>query len=180
MNVKKWHQLNKSYGSNQTEEEAKACSLDKLYTETDALTTAMANFGFKHHYEMNPHHPEYFPGGEMEDMNLVEAIVDGLACIFERNENHTDVHSWLKMHYADRFKGRNKELAQNIIEALKNYITDADYKALETFRRSIFSIIGESIPWSHVMMTGCCNHKTGHDRDNHVPACDFASCFSMK
>lgn len=177
-NAKKRHQLNKRCGTNQTDEETKACSLDKLYTDTDAVTTAMANFGFKHHYEKNPHHPEHFPGGKMDAINLVEAIVDGLACIFERNKDHKDVHSWLEMYYISRFKGHNKELAQNIIGALKFYITDADYKALEAFRRSIFSIIGESIPWSRVIMTECCNYKT--DKDDHVPARVFTSCFSMK
>ncbi|KAE8277499.1 hypothetical protein D5F01_LYC24556 [Larimichthys crocea] len=104
-----------------------SCSLNKLYTDTEALTTAMANFGFKHHYE-NPHHPEHFHEGEMGDMNLVEAIVDGLACIFERNKTHTDVHSWLSLYYIDRFKGRNKASARKIMEALKLHITGADYK----------------------------------------------------
>lgn len=80
------------------------------------------------------------------------------------------------MYYVDSFKGPNNDLAQNIIEALKLYIMDADYKALEGFRRSVFSIIGESIPWSRVMMTECCNHNS----DNHVRARDFTSCFSMK
>lgn len=178
VNAKKLHRLNKRYGLNQTEEEEKACSLDKLYTDTDALTTDMANFGFKHHYEMNPHHPEHFSEGKMDGMNLVEAIVDGLACIFERRKDHTDVDSWLSMYHVDRFKSDNKDLAQNIIHALKRYITDADYKALEVFRGSIFSIIGESIPWSHVTMTECCNHKA--QQDNHVPVRDFTSCFSMK
>ncbi|TKS75731.1 hypothetical protein D9C73_010108 [Collichthys lucidus] len=112
-----------------------SCSLNKLYTDIEALTTAMANFGFKHHYENNPHHPEHFHEGEMGDMNLVEAIVDGLACIFERNKTHTDVHSWLSLYYIDRFKGRNKASARKIMEALKLHITGADYKALEDFRR---------------------------------------------
>lgn len=40
----------------------------------------MANFGFMHHCENNPHHPEHFVGDEMEDINLVEAIVHRLAC----------------------------------------------------------------------------------------------------
>lgn len=176
LNQRKRHKLNKRYGSKQTEDEVKYCSLDSMYTDTESLTTAMANLGFKHHYEKNPHHPEHFPVGKMNDMNLVEAIVDGLACIFERNKNHTDVHSWLEMYNVDRFQGSNKNLAQNIIEALKIYITDADYKALEGFRRSIFSIIGESIPWSHVMMTECCTQETG--QDTHVPVVrDFTSCF---
>lgn len=88
VNARKRHQLNKRHGSNQTKDETKACSLDK-FSDTDAVTTTMANLGFKHHCEKNPHHPEYFPGGEMDDMNLVEAIVNGLACIFERNKDHT-------------------------------------------------------------------------------------------
>ena len=111
----------------------------------------------------------------MDDMNLVEAVVDGLACIFERNKTHTNVHSWLNMYFVGRFKGQNKDLALNIIEALRIYITDADYTALHSFRASIFSIIGESIPWSRVMMTECCNHKA--DKDNTLPRRDFASCF---
>lgn len=176
-NTKKQHQCGKRHGSGQTGEEAKVSTLDKLYTDTDALTTAMANFGFKHHFDTNPHHPEHFPGGEMNDMNLVEAIVDGLACIFERNKSHTDVRSWLKMYHIDRFKGPNKELAQNIIEALKLYITDADYKAIDAFRGSIVSIIGESIPWSRVTMTEGCDPKTDQD---HAPVHDLTSCFSMQ
>ncbi|KAE8277837.1 hypothetical protein D5F01_LYC24108 [Larimichthys crocea] len=156
-----------------------SCSLNKLYTDTEALTTAMANFGFKHHYENNPHHPEHFHEGEMGDMNLVEAIVDGLACIFERNKTHTDVHSWLSLYYIDRFKGRNKASARKIMEALKLHITGADYKALEDFRRSIFTVIGESVPWSRVVMTECCDPRTGRDHLN-APACDFSSCFSHK
>ncbi|KAJ7984107.1 hypothetical protein DPEC_G00070990 [Dallia pectoralis] len=176
VNEKKLVQLNKRHGSHQAEEEVKSWSLDKLYTDTDAITTAMANFGFKHHYEKNSHHPEHFPKGEMDDMSLVEAIVDGLACIFERNKSHRDVHSWLSMYYVVRFEGRTKDLAQNIIEALKLYITDADYEALEAFRSSVFSIIGESIPWTRVMMTECCSHKT--TKDGGLPGRDLTSCFS--
>lgn len=178
VNDKKRHQLNKRYGGNQTEEEVKACSLDKLYIDNSDDMTTMANFGFKHHYEKNPHHPEHFPQGEMDDMNLVEAIVDGLACIFERNKTHTNVQSWLNMYFVDRFKGRNKYLALHIIDALSVYITDADYRALLSFRASIFSIIGESIPWSRVMMTECCNPKV--DKDNSLPKRDLASCFVTK
>ncbi|KAI4797398.1 hypothetical protein KUCAC02_025127 [Chaenocephalus aceratus] len=51
-NEKKRLKFNKRNGSKQSEEEAKACSLARLYTDTDAITTDMANFGFKHHYEM--------------------------------------------------------------------------------------------------------------------------------
>lgn len=178
MNEKKRDLLNKYYGAKQTEKEVKNCSLNKLYSDTEDLTTPMANFGFKHHYEMNNHHPEHFPGGEMDDIHLVEAIVDGLACIFERNKDHTDVQSWLKMYYVERFKGSNKDLAQNIIEALKLYITVADYETLQKFRKSISDIIGESIPWSHVVMTDCCNPKSA--QDSHVSERDLASCFSMK
>ena len=146
--VKKQTLINKRYGGGQTEEEKKASTLEKFYTDPNTLTTPMANFGFKHHYENNPHHPEHFTNGEIPDINLVEAIVDGLACIFERNKTHTDVNSWLNIYYVDRFTGHNKDLAQYIIEALKNYITNADYKALETFRMSIFSIIEEHIPFT--------------------------------
>ncbi|KAJ8009836.1 hypothetical protein DPEC_G00068330 [Dallia pectoralis] len=60
----------------EAEEEVKSWSLDQLYTDTDAITLAMANFGFKHHYEKNSHHfPRHFPKGEMDDMSLMEAIV---------------------------------------------------------------------------------------------------------
>lgn len=175
VNQKKRTQLNKRYGGNQTEEEVKSCSLEKLCIDNTADMSAMANIGFKHHYDKNPHHPEHFPQGEMDDMNLVEAVVDGLACIFERNKTHTNVKSWLDMYFVDRFKGHNKDLALNIITALGIYITDADYTALQSFRASIFSIIGESIPWSHVTMTECCNHKA--DNDNPLPCRDFTSCF---
>lgn len=170
--------LNKRYGCTQSPDEVKIGSQTDQSNDFDALKTAMANFGFKHHYENNPHHPEHFLGDEMDDMNLVEAIVDGLACIFERNKNHTNVHSWLNMYNVDRFKDHNKSLAGTIMTALDLYITDADYTALKTFRDAIFSIIGESIPWSRVMMTECCNRKT--DTDITAPLHDYASCFVMK
>lgn len=176
VNAKKRHQLNKRHGVDQPEDER--CSLDNLHTDTGALTTAMANFGFKHHYENNPHHPEHFPGCKMDDMNLVEAIVDGLACIFERNKEHTDVDSWLGMYYVDRFKDDNKKLAVNIMRALRIFITDADYKALQAFQRSIVSIIGESIPWSRVIMTDPCEHIAA-DHNTRVPAQDYLSCFPV-
>lgn len=175
-NAMKRQRANRRYGSKQTAEQARACSQDKLYTDTDALTTAMANFGFKHHYENNPHHPEHFADGVMKDMNLLEAIVDGLACIFERNKDHADVQLWLGMYHVNRFKDGNKTLAQTIIDALRMYITAADYKALQDFWTSIFTVMGESIPWSRVMMTECCNHKTDHS----VPEHNFGSCFPVE
>lgn len=175
VNKKKRILLNKRYGGSQTEEEVQACSLEKLYIDNTDDMSAMANIGFKHHYEKNPHHPEHFHQDEIDDMNLVEAIVDGLACIFERNTAHTNVKTWLDMYNVERFKGQNKDLAVNIIEALGMYITAADYTTLQTFRGSIFSIIGKSIPWSRVTMTECCNHK--REPDNPLTRRDFAPCF---
>lgn len=176
-NAKRGQRLSKRCGSSHTKKDGKASSLDKLYTDTDSLLTPMANFGFKHHYEKNPHHPEHFPRREIDDMSLVEAIVDGLACVFERNKNHTDVHSWLNMYYVSRFVGQGKTLAQSIIQALKLYITNADYKALEAFRVSIFSIIGESIPSCRVTTTECCSAETGQDDGGVLH--DFRSRFSV-
>lgn len=173
VNRQKRHKLNKRYGSKQTDDDdVESCSLDSLYTNSESLMTAMANLGFKHHYEKNPHHPEHFPAGQMDDMNLIEAIVDGLACLFERNKNHKDAHSWLDMYNVDRFKGRNRWLAHTIIVALKMHITNVDYKALEGFRSAIFAILGESIPWSCVSMTECCTPATTQDC-----VIDFTSCF---
>lgn len=141
---------------------------------SDNVLEEFANYGFIHHYEKNSHHPEHYKGAQMDDIALVEAIVDGLACIFERNTKHTDVLSWLDMYQIKRFTGLNVELAERIMNALRVHITEADYKVLKMFRESISLLIGESEPWSQI----CCNPNTVTPRrGNPVPSHDLASCF---
>ena len=160
---------NQRCGSKLSQEDTRAHSWDNIYRDPDALITPMANFGLKHHYKENPHHPEHFTqGGAMCDMNLVEAIVDGLACIFEGSKGHKDVHSWLDMYKVERFRdARNKNSAREILEALKTHVTEDDYKALSIFRWSIDAIVGESPLWSRVNMDACCTHTVnkGDQRD---------------
>lgn len=142
--------------------------------DTDDVLRRFANIGFVHHYENNPHHPEHYKGKQMDDIALVEAIVDGLACIFERNKQHSDVKSWLAMYTITRFKDQNAALAESIMLALGTYITDVDYKVLQTFRESISLLIGESDPWSRI----CCDPSRVKDiNPPSVPRKDFTSCF---
>ena len=60
--------------------------------------------------------------------------------------------------------------------ALRIYVTDADYETLSVFRKSVASIIGESVPWSAVLMSdSCClGLKTGA-RDDREPGTDLSS-----
>lgn len=132
-------------------------ALEKLHADVGVLVKSMASFGLKHHYENNPHHPEHFPSGKMNDLSVVEAVVDGLACVFERCHTiHKTPGKWLDMYNLDRFSDDNKDFAKNIISCLKAHITEADYRALTNFRQSITDIVGESVPWSGVGMSDCC------------------------
>ncbi|MEQ2188914.1 hypothetical protein GOODEAATRI_019881 [Goodea atripinnis] len=117
------------------------------------IMLAMANFWFRHHYENNPHHPQNFTRGVMNHVNLIEAIVDGLTCIFERNKMHTDIGSWLDTYRIQGFHEDNRPLARNVLSALQQHITPADYGVLLTFQSAVFSFLRESIPWSSVSMT---------------------------
>lgn len=136
--------------------------MDRIYKKPELLTTPMANIGFKHHYENNPHHPEHYASTRdkrMPDVYVVEAVVDGLACVFERTKP-ADVKQWLEMFNEDRFPHpENRRLAHTVLSALRDYLTDADYKALEAFRDAVFAITGESCVWECVTMTGRCDHK---------------------
>lgn len=141
--------------------------------DTGAVLRDFADIGFVHHYGANPHHPEYYKGEQMDDISLVEAIVDGLACIFERNKNHTDVHSWLAMYHIKRFDGPNAELAKRIMNALMAHITETDYNVLTTFRNSISLLIGESQPWSQI----CCTPDRVVPNPTSVPNHTYTQCF---
>ncbi|KAK5613634.1 hypothetical protein CRENBAI_018493 [Crenichthys baileyi] len=88
------------------------------YARTGGKQGTLSVIQFKHQYEKNPHHPQFFTRDVMNHFNLVEAIVDGLACIIERNNMHMDIGSWLDMYWAERFHGDNKLLAQNVLSAL--------------------------------------------------------------
>lgn len=143
--------------------------------DTAAAKSMMANFGFKHHYKTNPHHPEHFPDGRMYDMNVVEAIVDGLACAFELQLYTTHI-DWLGSYRVERFKdASNKELAKGIILSLKQVITESDFKALLDFRTLVFSLVGESLPWEYVKMTECCIYAPSSD----VPVQNMSQHFSL-
>lgn len=122
------------------------------------VLTSMANVGFKHHYEHNKHHVEYYNGEEMSDMSVIEAIVDGLACVFERSKDHKNVADWIGMYRTDKFRNhkRNKALADNVLKILAQYVTGYDYEQLMQLRGVLFNVVGESTPWSYVKMDACC------------------------
>ena len=40
---------------------------------------------FKHHYECNDHHPEYYGANNMDEYALIESIIDMLACRTDRD-----------------------------------------------------------------------------------------------
>nr|BBA49225.1 hypothetical protein [Oryzias latipes] len=134
---------------------------DDSYKDHATMTAPMANIGFRHHYENNQHHPEHYTNSDkrMPGVYVVEAVVDGLACVFERVKP-PHVKAWLGMFSKERFPHpQNKDLARMVLDALQEYITDADYTALEAFRASVFAITGESCPWARVSMTSCCDHR---------------------
>lgn len=136
--------------------------LVEMHADLGPLTGPMADVGFKHHYENNPHHPEHYGTGNdsrMADMHVVEAVVDGLACVFER-QKPADAQAWLGAFFTERFpNGENRAFAEKVISALRTYITPEDYGALKAFRDAVHAIAGESVPWTRVTMTDCCDYK---------------------
>lgn len=124
------------------------------------ILTAMANHGFTHHYEKNDHHPEYYKDGPVSEIPLIEAIIDGLACIMERVHAHSSVAEWIGMFNVDRFKKQpdNLRLATGVLNHLKTYITDAEYQDMLQLRKIIAGLIGVSVKWGVVKTTKQCGH----------------------
>lgn len=138
---------------------AKAATLKALYDNVPEVLTAMANIGFEHHYEKNPHHPEHFADEPMNNTSLVESIVDGLAVILER-QKPADVEEWLGAYNTQRYTHEENVTSANaIIRALGESLTTADYAALVRFRAIVLDMIGESAPWMKITFTGCLKRK---------------------
>lgn len=122
--------------------------------DTDGVLTAMANHGFRHHYIQNDHHPEHNGGASMSELAVIEAIVDGLACVLERSTFHDSASTWLCMYNVNRFRHKeNHKLATCVLGALRQYITDADYSALITFRDAVHALTGTYVSWKPIKMT---------------------------
>lgn len=116
--------------------------------EAESVINHMANYGVHHHYAHNPHHPQHNAGGPMEELDVIEAVVDGLACTLER-KNYKNATGWIDGYFVKKFADKkNLDFAQCIINALKIYITDADYQALLAFRRAVHAITGAYVPWT--------------------------------
>ncbi|KAK2821879.1 hypothetical protein Q5P01_021944 [Channa striata] len=60
---------------------------------------------------------------------------------------------------ASREPWENRAFAEKVISALRTYITPEDYGALKAFRDAVHAIAGESVPWTRVTMTDCCDYK---------------------
>lgn len=116
----------------------------------DDILTPMANHGLRHHYMNNSHHPEHNNRGLMTNLDVIEAVVDGLACRLERNNDFRTAEDWIDGYFVSRFPhGNNRDFAQCVLNVLKRYVTDADFKALIEFRRSVHAITGTYVPWGH-------------------------------
>ncbi|KAL3977646.1 CD58 antigen [Sarotherodon galilaeus] len=119
------------------------------------VLTAMANQGFYHHYTRNPHHPEHKGSAEMNEPAVIEAVVDGLACILERgNEEELNTAlDWIGKYKTIRFPHEsNSTFAGCVLNALKQYITDIDFKLLMNFRRAVHALTGTYVAWGRVEM----------------------------
>lgn len=137
--------------------------------EMGPILTSMANFGFKHHYETNNHHLEYYKGEAMADCSVIEAIIDGLACVLERDGTHSTAQDWIDKFYVNKFRNpRNLRLAKGVISALKTHITKEEYQDLIMFRTLVARVIGASTKWGFVQTTAeVCGHECtfADDRD---------------
>ena len=53
---------------------------------------AMWESALKHHYDNNPHHPQFHSGQDMPRHYLLESVIDMLGCRLERNlAGHSDL-----------------------------------------------------------------------------------------
>ncbi|KAK2812093.1 hypothetical protein Q5P01_000092 [Channa striata] len=87
-----------------------------------------------------------------------KAVVGGLACVF--GDRSRPALAWLGAFFTERFPNReNRAFAEKVISALRTYITPEDYGALKAFRDAVHAIAGESVPWTRVTMTDCCDYK---------------------
>lgn len=122
--------------------------------DPNTILTPMAKYGFVHHYAHNAHHPEHNAKGEMANVDVIEAVVDGLACMLERQYDDMDsVEEWINGFFVTRFPHKkNMTLAQCVLNALKEHITAADFQALIEFRRAVHAITGRCVPWSKIIM----------------------------
>lgn len=148
------------------------CDADK----ESELKTMMANFGFKHHYEHNRHHPEHYCGKSMADIQVVHAVVDGLACILER-KHVSSIKQWLDTFHAGGLRGRNLTLVQAVLQALDETLTETDFLNLTDFKRTIQMLIGESPVWSQIVMSVACK-KNAPGTEEAIT--DFTHCCFTK
>ena len=148
------------------------CDADK----ESELKTMMANFGFKHHFEHNRHHPEHYCGKSMADIQVVHAVVDGLACILER-KHVSSIKQWLDTFHAGGLRGRNLTLVQAVLQALDETLTETDFLNLTDFKRTIQMLIGESPVWSQIVMSVACK-KNAPGTEEAIT--DFTHCCFTK
>lgn len=143
--------------------EAEAGCDQHAHVDEKTVLTKMANHGFYHHYARNPHHPEHKGGAEMNEPAVIEAVVDGLACILERGkrEDLNTAVDWLGRYKTIRFPCEsNRTFAGCVLNALKQYITDTDFKLLMDFRRAVHALTGTYVAWAPITMDrampSCC------------------------
>lgn len=88
---------------------------------------------------------------EMSDVAVIESIVDGLACIFEPNKPHTSIEEWIGCYNPCRYTHEpNRTLAAGVLKALKSHINLHEYEQLKVFRKCVFAILRESVPWGPI------------------------------
>ena len=105
--------------------------------DVQKLTTRLAEIGLpdEHHHEST----------HLELRVVVEMIVNGLACILERSDEHTDKDSWLKMFAMERFQHPNKSTALRAMEAISTKLTEEDYNRLMTLKTLLCDLLGDTL-----------------------------------
>jgi hypothetical protein len=78
-----------------------------------------------HHYENEPHHPQYFKGERMEPRFLEESLVDMIGSRWERNLGGAEDASLQDLVdfnpiYLSRYNAEDLEAVKNLIEVIRN------------------------------------------------------------
>ena len=119
--------------------------------DVQKLTTRLSEIGLSEHYRKNKHHLEHHEKTtHLELRVVVEIIVEGLACILETSDQHTDKYSWLKMFTMERFQHPNKSTALRAMDAISTKLTDEDYNRLMILKSLLSDLLGDTLPWGYI------------------------------